>query len=314
MYSLTLLIFVFIAIFIFGIVLMRIGFQTLTYTHLKQFTPKLSPLNGLIAGLLITALLQSSSASIALLITFMASMRRSLKFAICYLIGANIGTTFTVQLFVWNNLDLMWFCLIVGVLLILIPLQHYLWFSAGVISFGLGIIFTALYGLENLASVIPTQHIEQLIGVEQQSTFHLMLLGFMLTTVIQSSTTVTGILMSFSTDGLIPLSHIYYLLLGINIGTCITILIVSISQPFYAKITAYAHIWINVLGAIIALPAIFRDPLIQLTTWLTSNPEQQIVFISILYNVVTGVIFLLLLSPFCRFITFIHKDKSDLRT
>ncbi|GAA0457496.1 Na/Pi symporter [Alkalibacillus silvisoli] len=313
MYSLTLLVFVFIAIFIFGIVLMRIGFQTLTYTHIKQFTPNLSPLNGLLAGLILTALLQSSSASIAILITFMASMRRSLKFAICYIIGANIGTTFTAQLFVWNNLDLMWFCLLVGLFLIMIPLQHYLWFSTGVILFGLGVIFTALYGLDNLASVIPSSRIEELVGAEQQSTLHLLFLGFTMTTIIQSSTTVTGILMSFSQDGLIPLAHTYYLLLGANIGTCITILIVSISQPFYAKITAYAHIWINVLGAIIAFPSIFREPLIQLSIWLTSNPEQQIVFISILYNVATGIIFLLFLRPFSKFITSIHKEKREVR-
>ncbi|WP_188206200.1 Na/Pi symporter [Alkalibacillus aidingensis] len=312
MYTLSLLIFIYIGIFIFGIVLMRIGFQTLTYTHIKQFTPKLSPMNGFVAGLILTALLQSSSASIALLITFMASVNRSLRFTISFIIGANIGTTFTAQLFVWNNLELMWFCLLVGVFLILIPLNHYLWFSTGVILFGLGVIFTALHGLENLASVVPTTRIEELIGGEQQSTLQLLFLGFALTAIIQSSTTVTGILMSFSHEGIIPLAHTYYLLLGANIGTCLTILIVSISQPFYGKITAYSHIWINVLGAIIAFPSILREPVINIAAWLTTNPEQQIVYVSILYNVLIGVIFLILLKPFSHFVTMVHKNKKGL--
>lgn len=307
MYNVIMQIFLFIGIFLFGITLMRIGIKGLTYNQLEKLTPKLTSLNGLIFGLFFTLILQSSSASIALLVTFLASMKMSLPFAISYLIGANIGTTFTAQLFVWNEVHLMLFCLILGFVMILIHNQKTLLF--GLIIFGLGVVFSALNGFENLIHIIPTDRIQYIVHSEHNSPVALSIFGIIFTMLIQSSTVATGMLMSFSHDGAIPLIQIYYVLLGANIGTCFTVYLVSLRQPYHARITAYAHIWMNVLGAIIAFPLIVGQPLVNLAQWLSSVPEQQVVWIAVGYNVLTGLLFFILMKPFIKFITTIHKPS-----
>ncbi|MGM8214156.1 Na/Pi symporter [Bacillaceae bacterium W0354] len=306
MYALLISICIYIGLFLFGITLMRIGFKGLTIGHIKNIKPDLSPINGFIVGLIVTLLLQSSSASIALLITFLASIKLSLPFAVCYLIGANIGTTFTAQLFVWNDVHLMFICLLSGLLFILLPYAKSV--LIGSILFGLGVIFSALNGLESLVHSIPSDTISRAVESPTNSPMILTMFGVMLTVIIQSSTAAVGMMMSFSSDGLVPLIQSYYIILGANIGTCFTILLVSIGQPYYARITAYAHIWINVLGAIIAYPLFISQPLTQTAISISNNPEQQVVIISILYNVLVGIIFLLFLKPFCKFLTFIHRS------
>lgn len=305
MFTLLIYLAIYIGMFLFGIHLMRIGFKGLSYRYLEQIEPKISPLNGLLIGLIITLLLQSSSASIALLVTFLATIKLSIPFAVCYIIGANIGTTFTAQLFVWNDVHLMIILLVIGLLLIILPYAKTV--LIGAVLFGLGVMFSALNGMEGLVQSIPEARIIEMANSPNNSPFMLTIIGFILTAIIQSSTAAIGMMMSFSHDGLIPLIQTYYVILGANIGTCITVLIVAINQPYHARITAYAHVWLNVIGALLVFPYFVSGSLTDFAIHLSSNPEQQIVTISILYNVITGIVFLIFLKPFCRFLTFVHR-------
>ena len=305
MFSILIYIIVYISLFLFGITLMRVGFKGLVFDHLKNINPKMSSMNGFLIGLVVTLLLQSSSASIALLVIFLATIKLSIPFAVCYIIAANIATTFTAQLFVWNDVHIMFICLIIGLVLLFLPYAKSV--LIGSILFGLGVIFSALYGLENLVHSIPTEKIDQFVHSPSNTRTNLTIFGILFTAIIQSSTAAVGILMAFSHDGLVPLFQSYYIILGANIGTCVTVLLVAIGQPYHSRITAYAHVWINVIGAIIAFPYFISHPLTEMIISLTSNGEQQVVLISILYNVLIGIIFLIFLKPFCKFLTLIHR-------
>ncbi|RPF55587.1 Na/Pi symporter [Aquisalibacillus elongatus] len=309
MYSILIQIILLIGIFLFGITLMRIGIKGLTFQKLESITPKLSPVNGLWLGLGLTMILQSSSASIALLITFLATLKVSFPFAIFYLIGANIGTTFTAQLFVWNETHLMFLCLIIGLICLFIPKPKFM--LTGAIAFGLGVIFSALNGFENLVYLIPPDRLDMAINAEYNSPLSLSIFGMFFTMIIQSSTVATGVLMSFSHDGSIPLIQIYYVLIGANIGTCFTVYLVSISQPLKARITAYAHIWMNVIGALIAFPLFVGQPIVEMAKWLSNIPEQQVVWIAVLYNIFTGIIFIVFMKPFIQFLKYVHRYKEN---
>ncbi|SEP90191.1 Na/Pi symporter [Piscibacillus halophilus] len=309
MYHVIMTIFLYIGIFLFGITLMRLGIKGLTFNHLEKITPNLSPINGLLLGLFMTMILQSSSASIALLITFLATIKVSLPFAISFLIGANIGTTFTAQLFVWNEIHLMFLFLVTGFLMILISRHRIL--LIGLIIFGLGVIFSALNGFESLVHMIPTERIQYIVDSDHNTPFALSVFGMIFTMIIQSSTVATGMLMSFSHEGTIPLIQVYYVLLGANIGTCFTVYLVSLRQPYEARITAYAHIWMNVLGAIIAFPLLVGQPLVEIAQWLSNIPEQQVVWIAVSYNILVGIIFFVFMKPFIKILTVIHRQRAN---
>ncbi|MET3682457.1 phosphate:Na+ symporter [Alkalibacillus flavidus] len=309
MYSLLLLIFVLIGLLIFGLTLMKIGFRTMTERQLSILKEKLSKRNGLIFGFLMTILLQSSSVSIAMLMTFIRRGDRAVPFILCYLIGANIGTTLTTQLFVWNNTFLMISCLILGTTLILLPFKHYGCFSIGTIMLGLGTIFAALYGFENLTHTLTLSKVDHWLSSPQTSNVELLLTGFATTAVLQSSTTFTALLIGLSQDGAFVINHIFYLIVGANLGTCITVIILSIGQSRLAKMTAYSHVMINMLGMIIALIPQFKTSIIYIVTWAIDSVNQQIVALAFMYNVALGLIILIGLKPFSRVMTFIYERK-----
>ncbi|NIK11330.1 Na/Pi symporter [Alkalibacillus almallahensis] len=309
MYSLLLLIFVLIGLLIFGLTLMKIGFQTLTEQYIGQLESKLSKRNGFLFGFVMTLLFQSSSVSIAMLMTFIGSMKRSIPFILCYLIGANISTTLTTQLFVWNNDVIMIGCLIVGFIFVLLPFKHYSWFSIGSVLLGIGVIFATLNGFGNLTHALSMSQIDSWLESPDTSPFQLLFSGFAITAILQSSTTFTALLIGFIEEGPILLHHILYLIVGANLGTCITVLFFSIGQNHLAKLVAYSHIGINSVGLllVLAFPVLFETYMIDAITNMITSIEQQIVFIALFYNIIIGLVILIFLKPFASFMKLFYR-------
>lgn len=128
-------------------------------------------------------------------------------------------------------------------------------FFIGSILFGRELCFSALGGLEQLSDQIPKNSYMANPKWTNRSSIFLLLFGAAVTAIIQSSTAFTGILMSFSGGGgTIPLLDVYYLLLGANIGTCLTVILVGLSHKPKLRIVAYIHVWINVIGSIDFFP------------------------------------------------------------
>ena len=313
MYLMILMIATYIGIFLFGILLMRIGFENLSMQSIKSIRPNPSIFAGLLMGFLLTLLLQSSSVSIALLISFYAAYRLSIPFAICFIIGANIGTTLTAQLFVWNNEHLMIASLLIGFILLISQKRNF--FFIGSILFGMGIVFSALGGLEQLSDQIPKNSYMAIQNGQIDHPFFLLLFGAAVTAIIQSSTAFTGILMSFSGGGgTIPLLDVYYSLLGANIGTCLTVILVGLSHKPKLRIVAYIHVWINVIGSIVFFHPGIGQVFVQLVTTITNHSGQQIILLAFLYNLALGLLIFTLHKPFARFLMKLYSHQANWST
>ncbi|MFC0014872.1 MULTISPECIES: Na/Pi symporter [Allobacillus] len=309
MYLMILMIATYIGIFLFGILLMRVGFENISMRKIKSVRPNPSIYAGLLMGFLLTLLLQSSSVSIALLISFYAAYRLSIPFAICFIIGANIGTTLTAQLFIWNNEHLMIACLLIGFVCLVSRRRNM--FFIGTILFGMGVVFSALGGLEQLSNQIPKNSYMAIQNGQIDHPFILLLFGAAVTSIIQSSTAFTGILMSFSSGGSIPLLDIYYLLLGANIGTCVTVILVGLSHKLKLRIIAYIHIWINVIGSVVFVYPGIGQVFVNIVSAISDHPSQQIILLAFLYNLSVGLLIFILHKPFARLLKELYLREEN---
>lgn len=292
---------VYIWIFLFGLFILKTGIQQISYQKMKKWLMKYTsnPIKGFIIGVVMTAILQSSSTTIVIIVSLTSLGLLSFPSAIAIILGANVGTTLTAEILSFSNFGLMWILLISGFIFLCIHKQ--LIFSIGCMLFGLGTIFTALYGFESLVEPIrQTPYIEEGLYDISRETSYSVLFGMLVTGVTQSSSAFTGMVMSFMNQDLLSLSSAIAMILGANIGTCFTALLASIGSKIEAKWTAYAHIWINVLGVLFFIP--FINWLGDFVSSLSTIPGRQLAHASVIFNLIISCFFLPFIKPLAAFI------------
>lgn len=300
---------VYISIFLFGMAVLRIGLYQLSYRNMRQVLHRFTstPFKGMIVGMGVTSILQSSSCTMVLTVGFVSVGLITFRQSIGIILGANIGTTVTAEIMTFYDQIPLWPLLIVGAILLFS--RRPILFGSGAISFGLGTIFVALNGLETLADLIKSfPIIQEALQATDTYTSAGILLGTGLTAIIQSSTATTGIAMTFLNENIIGLSSSIAIMLGANIGTCITAWFASMGSNREAKLVAFAHIWLNVLGVLIFAP--FVKEMASLAQWLTQDPLKQIAHISVLFNVLSSIIVLPVVNQFTHFILWIHRKNG----
>ncbi|WP_338012126.1 Na/Pi symporter [Alkalihalophilus marmarensis] len=300
---------VFIALFLFGMIIMRAGLLPLGgelfQRNVHRFTDK--AWKGLLIGTVATAMLQSSSAVLVMTVGLVAANLLTFRQSIGIILGANIGTTITTEILV---LDLSHFIiplLLTGLVALFIPKKKA--FSIGCLTFGLACIFIAMDGLESLAyplSNLPSVH--TLFHFTNDHSFTGILIGAALTGLVQSSTATTAIAMGFMSDHLLTLKSGIAIMLGANIGTCITAFLATIGASKHAKLVAFANIWLNLLGVIIFLP--IMDVLVQVVTSMTDDKMQQLAHSSVIFNTICSVVLLPFAQAFARFVEWIHSKSQ----
>lgn len=299
---------VFIALFLFGMVIMRAGLFQVGQEKFQRILHKLtdSAWKGLLVGAVASAILQSSSAIIVMTVGLVATGLLAFRHSIGIILGANIGTTLTTELLAFHLSIFIVPLLILGLILLLLPSSKA--YSLGCLSFGLACIFIAMDGLETLAyplASIPSIHSffeltneHQLVGIG---------VGTILTTIIQSSTATTAIAMGFMNDNLLSLPAGIAIMLGANIGTCVTAYLASVGAGKSAKLVAYANIWLNVFGVLLFIPLI--GWLGAVASSLTSVPMIQLAHASLIFNVICSFVMLPFVTVFARFIEHIHARE-----
>ncbi|NSL50282.1 Na/Pi symporter [Calidifontibacillus erzurumensis] len=300
---------VFIAIFLYGMTVMRIGLYNLSHKRIQELLVKItdSPFKGMVVGTFITAILQSSSAVMVITIGFIAAGMLTFKQSIGIILGTNIGTTLTTEFIAFDLFDAILPLLLIGAILLFT--KNHISFNIGAILFGLGCLFVAMNGFENLAkplSSIPVVHTS--IKLSNESNLIGVGLGTLLTAIIQSSTATTGIIMGFLNENLVTLTSGIAIVLGANIGTCITAFIASIGANKEAKWAAYAHIWLNIFGVLLFFP--FIKSLGDVASFLTSLPDVQLAHVSVIFNVLSSFIALPLAGLLAQFIMKLHGEKA----
>lgn len=175
---------------------------------------------------------------------------------------------------------------------------------------GFGLIFTSIRAIQWLATPLTTN--ESLHSYILQVNEHMILalfIGCVLTAIIQSSTVVTGVTMGFLAAGSIDLHAGITIMLGANVGTCITAFIASIGGGTQAKLTAYAHIWLNVIGVALFIP--FIPLLSMIVRMLADSADLQLAHASVIFNILCSLLVLPFASQFAQLIETIHLQKKS---
>lgn len=296
---------IYIVLFICGMTVMRTGLMNVSGEKMKDWMTRFTstPLKGLIFGIIVTIILQSSSAVMIITIGLISVRLLTFPQSIGIILGTNIGTTATIEILAYGTDQFIFPLFIIGSIFILIPKK--ILRSIGLLLYGLGAIFFAMFGFEKLAIPISQSGLLGPLFVEMNDHLSLsLLIGTVVTAIIQSSTAMTGIAMGFVHSSIINLPAAIAVVLGANIGTCADAYIASIGSGKEAKRTAFAHIWLNVFGVLLFIP--FIIPFAEFLESLSSVPEQQLAHASVLFNVIVSLVALPFVRPFTRFIYKVH--------
>lgn len=284
-----------LAIFIFGMNMMSECLQKVAGEKMKKILSLLTknPFLGVLAGALTTAVLQSSSATTVMAIGFVSAGLMSLPQAISIILGANIGTTMTAQIIAFKITDYIYLFIATGFLISFVARTEKIR-NIGQTVFAFGLLFEGIETMGNVmkplaSSPIFTELIGQVAGIPVLG----ILLGTVMTIIVQSSSATIAVLQNFASqpkaDGvtsIIGLSGAIPLLLGDNIGTTITAVLASVGQSKDAKRTAVAHSVFNVSGALLFVW--FVGPYASLIQYLSPGGNEVEVISRQIANAHTG--------------------------
>lgn len=301
-----------VLLLLYGIRLVREGLQRASGPLLKSILGKLTknPLAGLGVGTLVTAILQSSSAATAMLIGFVNAGLLNLRQGMGVILGADIGTTITVQLISFKIFDYAILLVGLGVLGILISKNRVRQdLSQGFLGFGF-IFLSIKIMAESMAPLKESQIFMLLLGALGDNPITGIIISGIFTALVHSSAATIGVALAMAVEGIIPLKAAIAVIFGANIGTCITAITASLGASSEAKRTAYAHIFFKIFGVVIFLPFIteFGNILIHTSTSL----PRQIANGHTFFNIVIAMIFLPFLPLAEKVITRIVPEKISI--
>ncbi len=300
-----------LAVFLFGMTYMGDGLENTAGHRLKGFFDKTisNPFSGAIVGTIVTAIIQSSSATTVMVVGFVNAGLMSLYQSVGVIMGANIGTTITGQLVTLKIDDYIPVFLIIGTLLILFTKQDKRK-EIGKIVFGFGLLFMGLSMMKDAMQPIgETTIFQDIIIMLEGNMFLGILVGALMTVVVQSSSASTAILLSLAATGAISLEVAVPILFGNNIGTCVTALLSSLNANTTAKRAALIHLLFNVLGTVIFLPLV--GILTNIVTYIGGDIDNQVANAHTIFNIVNVLLLLPFAGLFVKFATFALKDSTD---
>ncbi len=284
-----------LGLFLYGMNMMGEGLENAAGSKLKFILEKVTknPIQSVFIGAIVTALIQSSSATTVMVVGFVNSGLLNLIQATGIIMGANIGTTVTAFIVSLNIDFLVPLLTFSGSLLyVFSKVKSVRDVATIVLGFGLLMLGMKLMGAA-MEPLGDSETFKNLIMAIKNQWYLGLFVGLFITMVIQSSSATTGILVALTATGSITLGAAFPIILGANVGTCITAIISSISANKMAKKAAVIHLLFNVLGAIIFLPL---GPLLMKAVLLISptSVKLQISFIHLIFNVLNT----MLLLPF----------------
>ncbi|WP_202080692.1 Na/Pi cotransporter family protein [Caldalkalibacillus salinus] len=290
-----------LAIFLFGMQVMRVGFENLFLQRIKEILHVLTktPMTGLVTGALTTAILQSSSAVMLLTIALTNARLLTFRQSFGIILGANIGTCLTTELIAFNIQQFGVYFFILGSILFVLPTLQVK--SCGLALGGFGLLFLGMDTMQSITPFIKQLGIVQsLFTMSEGGVLSGIAAGTLLTALIQSSTATTAITMNLMYDQILPLTVAVAVIFGSNIGTCITAVLGSLGGNTVSKQVAFSHVMINLIGVLLFLP--FLPVFIQFVEWLTPYPMKQVAHAQTVFNVLSSFILLPFVQWFERIV------------
>lgn len=283
-----------IALFIYGLQSFSREIQNIGIDRLKGIISRVTtiPLGGFVLGGLSTAVFQSSTMVSSLTITLLNTGVIGFRDSLLVLLGTNIGTTSTAWIVSYQS-DLFGpIFIVLGTIISLFPKQFN---TIGKSVFYFGFIFFSL-NLINI-SMTPLREDPLLADILSRASTPLLGIayGILITVIIQSSSVVVGLVIVLISQGILPLDAAIPIVIGANIGTTSTAIIISLNWKPIAKLAAISASLFNVLGVFLIFP--FLSHLEQLVTYLTNYPSIQVALAFTISNTVTSLFFLIFLKP-----------------
>lgn len=283
-----------LGMFLYGMNVMGDGLQKAAGEKLKKIIEMLTTnkIMGVLVGTLVTAIIQSSSATTVMTIGFVNAGIMSLQQAVGVIMGANVGTTVTAQLVSFN---------IEKYAPIAIGIGMAFWFftkkknvkNISEILIGFGILFVGMNFMKAAAapvSEMPQVH-DAMLYLSKNPVLGI-LAGFVITGTIQSSSASIGILIVLASQGLLPITAALPVLYGDNIGTCVTSLLSTVGASRNARRAAIMHLCFNVIGTLLFI-IVLSKPIVALVTSIDpTNVPRQIANAHTLFNVVNVIVLL----------------------
>lgn len=316
-----------LALFIYGMNLMSDGLQKSAGDKMRNILSVLTrnPVFGILAGALVTAVLQSSSATTVMVIGFVSAGLMKLPQAISIIMGANIGTTITAQLIAFKIGDYAWLFVAIGFIMYFFIKKKELIMHIGQTIFAFGILFVGINIMGDTMKPLADSPVFTDLMLQVQNFPPLgVLLGTVMTVVVQSSSATIAVLQNLAStagpDGitsLIGLEGALPILFGDNIGTTITAVLASIGASVAARRTAAAHVIFNITGTLIFIWFIpyYAD---FITFVSPKGPEteviaRQIANAHLVFNLFNTILFLPFIGVLVKAVTKIVPGKEHER-
>jgi phosphate:Na+ symporter len=303
-----LLFLILIGSFIMGMTVLRAGLFQLSGDKLKKLLEQVTsnPFKALITSVLVTATLHSSAAVMVITIGLISAGMLTFPKSIGIILGTNIGTTFTTEIITFDFNQFLIPAAIIGAIFMLFKDKKIK--STGSILFGMSAVFIAIRGFEFLSHPLTGMpFVEKILLFLNQSHFLCVIFGTIFTALIQSSTAMTGITMGFLSGRILNLDSGIAIMLGSNIGTCVTAFLAAVGAGHESKLCAYAHIWLNVVGVTIFFPLI--GWLASISSVAASSPDVQLAHSSLIFNVMSSLFVLPFAEHFGKWILYVHGKK-----
>ncbi|MDH4101467.1 MAG: Na/Pi cotransporter family protein [Nitrospirota bacterium] len=291
-----------VCLLLYGIRLAGSGLQQAAGARMRGILASLTSnrVVGMGVGAAVTALLQSSSATSVMLVGFAGSGLMNLSQAMGVVLGADIGTTLTVQLIAFQFYDYAIFLVGIGITLSYLGKKH-LVKHIGESILGFALIFLSLKLMTDaMAPLKQDPVVEEIFLLLQGYPFMVMLAAAIFTALVHSSAATIGMALAFASQGLIGIQAAIPIIFGANIGTCATAIALSFGATTEAKRVAAAHTLFKVLGVCIFFPLIV--PFTQLITMTADDPMRQIANGHTVFNIAIALLFLPFTGPLSRFI------------
>ena len=303
---------------------MQVLSDNLTKASGKKLRDALSKLtsnrfNGILIGGTVSAVIHSSAATTVMVVGLVNSGILNLSQAASIIMGANIGTTVTGLMLSLQSLpitEIFAALAFIGIVMLIISKKPLVKIIAYILI-GFGLLFVGMNVMNvSMNNIIETTPRIRDVFYTVTNPFVLLILGAALTALMQSSTTMTAILIVLSTNGLIGLQSAIYVVLGMNLGTCATSLIASIGANTNSVRAAFFHLMFNLIGTIIFFGLLFITPL---RNWLinsvlfgedTSKIAYSIAIFHAIFNVTTTALLVGFIDPFVKFVSKIVPDKK----
>ena len=290
-----------LGLFLFGIRTMGDGLENAAGAKLKRMLEVLTGNRFLavLVGFVVTAIIQSSTATTVMVVGFVNAGMMSLAQAVGVIMGANIGTTVTSLLIALNFSSVAAAAVLVGVILMLASKKTVVK-NLGAIFAGFGLLFLGIdmmsdsmaplresAGFMNFIVTVSESPLRPLFGI---------ILGIVMTAVLQSSSASVGVLQTLAMQGLVPLKFSVFVLFGQNIGTCLTALFSTVGAKKNSKRAAVIHLLFNLIGTGIFIIIALLTPYVEWIEKLSPDPMVQIAISHIVFNIVSTVV----MFPFAK--------------